>query len=143
MPIRSFRLACFALFAFCLFGQSTAGRFSGTVTDASAAVVPDVQLTAENAESGQEVQVRSDSPGRLVLYPRPPGVYNIPAAKPGCATLKLEGVTIDVSESILRNTPMALGEVSQGVSVTAEAEAVETDSPAIQSTITRQQIEEL
>jgi hypothetical protein len=139
--ISSFILA--GLFAVSLYSQSTAGRFSGTVTDASSAAVPEVHITALNAETGQKVIEKSNTEGRFVLYPLAPGLYDITAVKDGFAPFTIAHVKVDVSETVVRNISLQIGNLTQSVSVTAEAAAIQTDSPSVDATIVRQQIEEL
>jgi len=125
------------------FAQTTAGRFSGVITDPSGASVPDVKVTALSAETGLKVIETTNAEGRFVVYPLPPGVYTITAQKDGFSTFTIAGLKIDVSESVSRNIALQVGAVTQSVSVEAEAANVQTDSPAIAATIVRQQIEEL
>jgi hypothetical protein len=129
--------------AACLYAQSTAGRFSGAITDPSGASVPDVRVTALNSETGLKVVENTTSEGRFVLYPLPPGVYTITAQKDGFSAFTISNLKVDVSESIVRNIALQVGAVSTTVSVEAEAAALQTDSPAISATVVRQQIEEL
>jgi hypothetical protein len=140
MPSRLFLLAWLAV---SLYSQTTAGRFSGSVQDPSGAAVPGVRITASNAETGQQVVETSNAEGRFVIYPMAPGLYTITAQKDGFSTFTMSGVQVDVSESVVRNISLRVGDLSQSVSVTAESAAILTDSPAIAGTIVRQQIEEL
>ncbi len=142
--IRSVRLLwSVAAVAFVLAAQSTSGRFSGTITDPTGAVIPQVQVTALNSETGLKRIETTGEQGQFVLYPLPPGVYEITAKKDGFAVFTISGVKIEVSESVVRNITLQVGAISQNVSVAAEAASIETDSPAIQGTINRQQIDEL
>jgi outer membrane receptor protein involved in Fe transport len=147
LVFQQFRPAFVYLFLLLLtirvFAQSTAGRFSGTVTDASGAAVPDAAVTALNSETGQRVTEATNGQGRFVLYPLPPGVYDITARKTGFSAFTLSGVKIDVSQSVVRDISLEVGAITQSVSVAADAVSIETGSPAIQSTITRQQIDQL
>jgi len=132
-----------ALAAVALHAQSTAGRLSGNVTDPTGAAVPAVRVTAVNTDTGLKLVETTHTEGSFVLYPLPPGVYNITAQKEGFATLTLDAVTIDVAQSLVRNLKLQVGAISQSVSVGAEAESVQTDSPSVSATIDRPQIEEL
>ncbi len=123
--------------------QSTAGRFSGNVTDASGAAVPGVKVTALNTETGQKLIESTGQQGGFVLYPLPPGIYDVSAAKDGFSPFTISGVKINVSENVARNIALQVGGLSQSVSVTAEAAAIQSDSPSIEATIVRKQIEEL
>jgi hypothetical protein len=125
------------------YAQSTAGRYSGALTDPSGAVIPGARVTAVNIDTGRRVQEVSSAQGQFVLYPLDPGAYNISIEKQGFKTYALNGVAIDVSASIVRNISLEVGATSESVSVSADADVIETDSPSVQSTITRRQIEEL
>ena len=123
--------------------QSTAGRFSGTVTDPTGALTPGVEVAALNTETGQKLLVRSNAEGQFVLYPLPAGAYDVTFSKEGFTTFKIAGMKVDVSESVARNVTLNVGAISQSVSVSAESAAIETDSPSIAATIVRDQIESL
>ena len=128
---------------FGLQAQTTAGRFSGAVTDASGAAVPQALVTALNSETGLKLSERTNVEGRFVLYPLPPGVYDITARKEGFHTFVISGLKVDVSETVARNISLEVGAMTQSVSVTAEAASIQTDSPSVEATIDRGQIEEL
>ena len=123
--------------------QTTAGRFSGTVTDPSGAAVPKAGILARNTETGQKIGTSSNGEGAFVLYPIPPGTYTVTVQKEGFNSFEISALKIDVSESVTRNIALQVGGMTQTVSVTAEAAAVTTDSPSIAATIVRDQIEEL
>ncbi len=141
MSSRTILVICCA--AATVFAQSTAGRFSGAITDPSGASIPNVQITALNAETGQKVIETTNGEGRFVLYPLPPGSYSITARKDGFSAFTIANLKIDVSESVTRNIQLQVGAVTTSVAVEAEAAEIQTDSPAIAATVVRQQIEEL
>src|SRR2546423_15688773 len=101
--------------------QTTAGRFSGSVTDPSAAAVPGVRVTALNTETGQKVVETTNSEGNFVLYPLPPGIYNVTAQKDGFSTFEISSLKVDVSQSVSRNIQLQVGGVSQSVTVSGDA----------------------
>ncbi len=123
--------------------QTTGGRFSGTVSDTSGAGVPDATVTAISVETNQKRVEKTNGEGRFVLYPLPPGVYDITVTKDGFSAFVISGLKMDVSASLSRNITLTVGTMSQSVSVTAEAAIMQTDSPAVATTIERQQIEQL
>uniref|UniRef100_Q029P2 Uncharacterized protein n=1 Tax=Solibacter usitatus (strain Ellin6076) TaxID=234267 RepID=Q029P2_SOLUE len=138
-PIRmAALLVCLGLHA-----QTTGGRFSGAVTDATGSAVPKALVTAVNSETGAKLAERTDAEGRFVLYPLPPGVYDITAQKEGFNTFVISGLKVVVSEAVARNISLQVGSMTQSISVTAEAASIQTESPSIEATIDRRQIEEL
>src|SRR5438270_3839820 len=108
------------LSALAAYGQSTAGRFSGTVTDASTSLVPGVKVSAVNVETGQTVTENTNGQGQFVLYPLPPGVYNITLEKAGFSRYTIDGVRIEVSSSLTRNVALEVGATGQSVTVSAD-----------------------
>jgi TonB-dependent Receptor Plug Domain. len=140
----SSNFAAFLIFASsALHAQSTAGRLSGSVTDPSGAAVPEVRVVAVNSETGQKITEKTTVQGQFVVYPLPPGLYDVTIKKEGFNTFTISGLKIDVSQSAIRNISLEVGTTTQSVSVSTEAAVIETESPSIQSTITRRQIEEL
>src|SRR5262245_4914560 len=113
--------------AFTAFAQSTAGRFSGTVTDASSATVPGVKVAAVNTETGQKVAETTNTQGQFVLYPLQPGLYNVSMQKTGFGNYAIEGLRIEVSSSVVRNVTLEVGSTGQSVTVSADATVMETD----------------
>ena len=137
------RLFQIFLWVVSLNAQSTSGRLSGSVTDPSGAATPGVQVVAINLETGLKLTESTSVRGQFVLYPLPPGNYKITLEKIGFNTFEIPSLKLDVSQSLIRNVSLALGTSSQSVSVVSETAALETESPSVQSTITRRQIEEL
>src|ERR1035441_9696812 len=105
------RLFLLALVAASIYSQTTAGRFSGSVTDPSSAALPGVRITALNAEPGQQVVETTNAEGRFVIYPLTPGLYTITAKKDGFSAFTMSGVQVDVSESVVRNISLRVGDL--------------------------------
>ena len=140
---RCFRILL--VFGLCLpaAAQTTAGRVSGSVTDPAGAFAAGVRVTAVNSETGQSLTVKTGGEGLYVLYPLSPGIYKVTAQKDGFSTFFLEGLKVDVSQSVATDIRLEVGAVSQSISVTADSEVIQTDSPAIAATIVNQQIQQL
>ena len=136
-------LACAALALAALNAQTTAGRITGTITDASGAVVVGAKVTALNVETGAERASRSNSEGIYVLYPLAPGIYQITVESPGFRTERLEDLRVDVGAALVRNVKLEVGAVEQQVVVSADVAPVLSQSASLESTIIREQIESL
>jgi hypothetical protein len=67
-----------------VFGQTSAGRLTGTVTDPSGASVPGASITAVNVATNVAVTTSSNAQGSYALYPLPPGAYDNTVDAPGC-----------------------------------------------------------
>lgn len=136
-------MSCAALALAALNAQTTAGRITGTIVDASGAVVVGAKVTARNVETGAERASRSNSEGIYVLYPLPPGIYQITVQSPGFRTERLDDLRVDVGAALVRNVKLEVGAVEQQVVVSADVAPVLSQSASLESTIIREQIESL
>ena len=89
-------LACILLLcSSVIFGQEVA-QISGAVTDQTGAVVPDVDVTATQVETGNKRTARTDSAGFYVIPNLPLGPYRLEATKMGLRTLVQTGIVLQV-----------------------------------------------
>src|SRR5438552_5461947 len=82
------------LFSAPLFGQSSNGTVSGTVSDATDAVVPGVTVKATNNATGVVTTVQSNSAGVYNFASLLPGLYKVSAESPGFRTYTYSDVQV-------------------------------------------------
>jgi len=131
---------CVLTFAAGLWGQSTVGRISGTVTDQSGAVVPGLTVTAQESSTGVRTPTVTQDNGSYVFTSLPPGSYTITVEKSGFTTIHQTGILLDAASSRTINLELKPGTVSESISVEANAEQVQTDSGDVTSTIDSRQV---
>ncbi|MBZ5576203.1 MAG: carboxypeptidase-like regulatory domain-containing protein [Acidobacteriia bacterium] len=117
-----------------VFGQQVA-QISGTVTDQSGAVVPGVQLTVTQTETGLKRAVASDSKGLYVIPDLPLGPYTLEATKMGFQTFERMGIVLQVGTNPEIPVSLRLGELSDKVLVEATASELETRTAGVGTTI--------
>src|SRR3989441_3468707 len=122
--------------------QATA-QISGTVKDASGAVLPGVEITVTQTATGAKRSTVSNETGNYVLASLPLGPYMLEAALPGFKTYLQSGIVLQVDASPIINVVLQVGQVSEQVEVQANAALVETQRTAIGQVVTNQQIAEL
>jgi len=126
----------FVILVPCALGQTTNGSIEGTVGDPSGAVVPEVPITALNLDTGLTVTVKSTDAGLYSIPNLPPGNYSITAAGvSGLKTFKQTGVSVQTATTTNLNITMQLGEVSQTVTVAANASPIQTSTSEIGTTV--------
>src|SRR5262245_29484666 len=76
-------LCLLLLFPAAAFPQAANGRITGTVTDASGAVLPGVAVEVTNTATGVAFSTVSTETGAYSAPNLPPGVYSITASLPG------------------------------------------------------------
>src|SRR6266404_5916752 len=83
--------------------QTSSARISGTVTDESGGVLPAVQVTVRNSETGVQRNYTTDERGRYVAPELVPGRYEVTATMTGFDTLVRSGITLTVGQEAAIN----------------------------------------
>ena len=125
-----------------LWAQAT-GQINGVVTDASGAVLPGVTVEATNTGTSA---VRTAVTGADGLYTVPllqPGVYDVKATLSGFRVALQEGVRVTVTETSRVAFQMEVGQVSETVTVVAQANLVETANATRGIVIDQQKVVDL
>ena len=122
--------------------QGTA-QLSGTVRDDSGAVLPGVTVTATQTDTGLVRTVVSDGAGNYLLTNLPTGPYRLEASLSGFRTYVQSGIVLTVNATPAVNVVLALGELSEQITVIANAAMVETRSTGVGQLIENQRVLEL
>src|SRR2546426_8024689 len=125
-----------------IWAQATA-QISGTVRDPSGAVLPGVEITATQTDTGIARTTVTNETGSYVLPSLPLGPYKLEAALSGFRTFVQSGILLQVNSNPVINPTMEVGQVNQTVEVQANAAQVETRSSGVGQVIEQQRILEL
>src|SRR5580658_10918275 len=93
------------------------GSVSGTVKDASSAVVPDASVNAIDIETGVQHQAATNGQGFYSFANLPIGRYNIAIQKTGYQPYQRTGVVIDADSALRVDAVLAVGERSDVIAV--------------------------
>src|SRR5215468_8470928 len=117
-------------FAVQTFAQSSSARLSGTVNDASGAVLPGVEVKATNSATGVVTTVLSNDAGAYNFASLLPGVYTISASLPAFQSQTFRDVALGNAAQLRLNFALQVGTVATNVevSVTASQLLLETSS---------------
>ena len=102
------------LFSSQVFGQSTNATVSGTVSDATAALVPGVTVTATNNDTGVVTTVITNEAGAYNFASLLPGVYKVSAALPGFQTKTFTDVQLGNAERLRLNFTLSVSNARHG-----------------------------
>jgi hypothetical protein len=102
------------------------GSISGTVKDASNAVVQNGRVTAINTATGVSQQVTTNGRGFYSFADLPVGRYDIAIEKAGFKRYERMGIAIDTDGAAVVDAVLEIGEQVQSVTVRSSAVHVET-----------------
>jgi Carboxypeptidase regulatory-like domain/TonB dependent receptor len=127
-----------------VFSQSSNGTISGTVADASGAVVPGVTVTATNNATGVVTTVVSNDAGVYNFASLLPGTYKISATIPGFQTQTFTDVQLGNAGQLRLNVTLQVAAAAQAVEVSVEAENLITaSSSSVGNVLPQKQIQDL
>ena len=118
-------LACLLLFALAAFGQEGNGTITGTITDASGAVAPNVAIDVKNADTGAVFHGGTSNTGNYVV-PVPAGNYVVTITASGFKKFVRSNMVVQTASNTRLDVTLELGAVSDTVTVT-EAGASDED----------------
>ena len=122
--------------------QST-GEITGTVTDPSGAVVPNVDVKITSVETGASHATKSNGAGIFDFPSLDNGDYNMSASITGFQAYRKDGIVLNVADRLREDVSLAIGASSQVVVVQSDALQVQSESSEVSSLITGQQISQL
>jgi len=106
-------------------GQVVGATVTGTVTDTSGAVTPDVKIVITNVATGITQSAVTNGAGLYTAPNLTPGPYQLTATAPGFKTQVRKGLILTVGQSLVLNLTMQVGGVTQTVTVTGAAPTVD------------------
>ncbi|MDA2923702.1 carboxypeptidase regulatory-like domain-containing protein [Acidobacteria bacterium AH-259-L09] len=145
MVFRKFSTALFLAFILAVpaFGQGTEGSISGTVRDATGAVIPGVEVTVTRLETGTMRTVISDDAGRYVASALSIGSYEISAQLAGFKRFVETAIELNVADRLRIDVTLEVGEVTEVVTVESGAIQIQTETSELSDVIEGEQITEL
>ncbi|MGA8870187.1 MAG: TonB-dependent receptor [Candidatus Acidiferrales bacterium] len=121
--------------------QDIVGRISGTITDTSGAIVPGASVTITNEATGvSRPPLTTNRSGNYVADDLPVGAYTVTVEKAGFKKTSVTANTVTAGGRLTVDVTLQLGTVAASVTVTGEANRVNTTSGEISATITNQEM---
>src|SRR5712692_1661499 len=130
------------LFHLTAMAQSTA-TLQGTVVDQLGALLPHAKIIVRNRATRVERTTQTDSTGRYQVAALPVGSYRIEVQAPGWQTQVVDDVTLEVSQTTIRNFQLAVGTIRQDVIVTDETPVVESATITVGQVINQKTVQEV
>ncbi len=124
------------------YGQGASGTISGTATDESGAMMPNVKVTVTSKATAAARSMVTTSEGLFSFPALLAGTYEVRAEAAGFRAVTQEAV-VETGNAVSVNIKMQVGATSEVVSVEAAATQIRYESHMVEGVITRKEIENL
>lgn len=138
----SFAIMLLALPAL-LMSQGATTQVSGVVTDPSGAVIPAATLELENLDTSTKRNTGADASGNYAFLQVVPGRYRLTVRADGFRAATVNDLQLLVNSPATVNVKLEVGQVTETVAVTAEAQLVNTTDSSIGNAIGNKPIVQL
>ena len=136
-------LCTFVMFSALVWAQSFQGSLRGRVTDPKDAVVPLAKVTATEAATGVSSSTVTNGQGQYSFPALNPSTYTLTVEAPGFKKLEKKDIIISTQTAVNADAMLELGQVTETINVTAEAELLATAEASNGTVIDRQKLEDL
>lgn len=123
--------------------QRTTTSVSGTIQDASGAVIPLAAVQITEVQTGIITSDQTTASGSYILNNLSPGDYQLKVTKSGFASSTRAGIVLSLDHPVTINVTLQIGGESQAVTVVADASQIELRSQSVQTTVTPEMAENL
>ena len=120
--------ACLSILPMSAVAQQETATITGTVTDATGAVVPRATVVATNLLTNLTVETKTDDAGLYVIPSLRPGEYSVTAESAGFRKTIRSGVTLQVAQVARIDVSLETGDLTEAVEVVAAASLLETQT---------------
>src|SRR5262249_42635936 len=140
----SLEALCLSLaLAICAWAQTANSRISGTVADATGAVVSGARVTAKNEATGVTYTQATTSAGLYAFPSLPVGRYTITIEMNGFKTTNQVGMVLQVDTPLVVDVTLEVGQASEVVNVEGSFEKLQTANATIGNVVEQKAIEQL
>lgn len=123
--------------------QTFSGSVLGSIQDPTGAAIANAAVTAINTETNARTEGKSAVDGKYLLTPLPPGPYRLEANAAGFKKFVQDGIILQVQQQARVDIRLAVGELTESVTVTADASTVEATTSTIGKVVSNKAIVEL
>src|SRR5713226_6113631 len=122
---------------------ATTTALVGTVTDTSGQTVPGAKVTAVNRDTTDTYNAMTNDQGYYNIQFVHVGTYNLFVEKSGFQKLQKTGVQVEINQIVRTDVTLAVGTISQSVTVEATVSAIKTDDATVSEILSTRSIAEL
>ncbi len=139
--LRTLTVLC--VFALTAFPQRINSELTGTITDPAGAPVPNARLSITSETTKRRLEAQSTNDGSFRFVGLSPDAYEVSLEASGFRPEKRTGVVLNVGEVRRLDFALALGTVSEAVTVLADTNSLNLESSETSSVVERRAIVDL
>ncbi|MGE0404958.1 MAG: carboxypeptidase regulatory-like domain-containing protein [Candidatus Korobacteraceae bacterium] len=123
--------------------QRTTGSIGGVVQDSTGGVLPNAEVEVTNVDTTITNRTQSNEVGIFLFPALQPGRYRLRVSAPGFNTAEQPDIILESARDVRGTYPLQVGEVSQTITVEAQAALVSTVSAEQRAGLENRQLAEL
>jgi hypothetical protein len=123
--------------------QITTADIVGRVTDSSASVLPNATITIQNLDTSDQRTTTSGENGEYSFTLLPIGRYSVHVEAPNFKAFNVASLTIASGDRARVDAQLSVGQVSESVTVEAQAPALQSESSTTDSVLTTKTVQDL
>lgn len=138
------RLVCtLVVFSAVVWAQSFQGSLRGRITDPKDAVVPLAKVTAVDDATQVSSSTVTNQQGEYSFPALKPSTYTLVVEAPGFKRLEKKAIVISTQSAVAQDAKLEIGQVTETINVSAEADLLVTSEASTGTVIDRQKLEDL
>lgn len=123
--------------------QVAAGEITGLVRDQAGAAVPGATITVTDVSTNRQRVVTSSGDGGYTAPSLGPGEYRVAVERPGFRPVRRAGIHLATGEKARIDFTLAVGGVSEQVTVTADAPILRGETGGLGTVVSHEQVVQL
>jgi hypothetical protein len=136
-------LIFFCLLSITAWAQESRGTIRGRVTDPSGAPVVGAAVEATNVNTGVAIGANTNQDGNYEVPYLLIGNYKVAVRSTGFRAMTREGIELRVNDHVIVDFSLALGAVSDSITVTGDAPLIDTASSTLGAVVDSKNVTEL
>ncbi|MCL4402294.1 MAG: carboxypeptidase regulatory-like domain-containing protein, partial [Acidobacteria bacterium] len=123
-----------------LYAQSTAGRITGIVTDATGAVIPGAEVTIANTDTTVVNRAQTNASGVYLAVSLLAGHYQVDVQAQGFRRKEIRSLVLQTGQELRIDVQLELGAVTEAIEVQATVTQLQQESAEISDTYTSNEV---
>jgi hypothetical protein len=137
MILAGFALPC------ALLAQTSLGTITGLISDSTGSVVPGAKVAARNTGTGVQAETLTSTTGNYTIPNLQVGSYEVSVNVTGFKSWVRSGISLSSNDSLRVDAVLEVGQLTERVTVSAEAPALKTESTEVSSTMEQKLVKDL